>query len=40
MLRQPIDRRFEVQVLEMDDQVNGAATAGAAVPVHELGAGH
>jgi hypothetical protein len=22
------------------DQVNGAATAGAAVPVHELGAGH
>jgi hypothetical protein len=38
MVRQPIDRRFEVQVLEMDDQVNGAATAGAAVPVHELGA--
>jgi hypothetical protein len=40
MLRQPIDRRFEVQVLEMDDQVNGTATAGVAVPVHELGAGH
>jgi len=38
VLRQPIDGRFEVQVVQVDHQVDGAATAAAAVPVHELGA--
>jgi hypothetical protein len=38
VLRQPVDGRFEVQVVQMNDQVDGATSTPAAVPVHELGA--
>src|ERR1035437_3145975 len=39
MVCQPIDRRFEVQVIQMHHQVDGTAAAHAAVPVYEIGAG-
>ena len=39
VLRQPVDGRFEVQAVQMDDQVDGATATPATVPVHELGAG-
>jgi hypothetical protein len=34
---QPIDRRFEVQALEMHHQIQRAASAHTQTPVHELG---
>ena len=39
MSSEPLDRLFEAEVVQVDDQVDGAAAAGAAVPVHELGSG-
>ena len=39
VLGQPIDGSLEVQVVQMDDQVNGPAAAPPQCPVHELGAG-
>ena len=38
-LAQPLDGLRKAKVVQVDHQVDGAAAAPAAVPVHELGAG-
>jgi len=39
MAPQPVQGFFEGAVVQMDDQVDGAATAHAAVPIYEFGSG-
>src|SRR5580704_5811499 len=39
MQPEPLDGVLEAQMVQVDDQVNGAAPANTAVPVHEFGAG-
>ena len=39
MIAEPCNGAFEVQSVEVDDQVDGPAPAGVAVPVHELAPG-
>lgn len=39
MAGQPLEGFVETELVQMDDQVDGAATAHPAVPIHELGAG-